>query len=145
MAALINAKREAFAQAMADGAEPGAAARAAGYKHSGNGLQEEYDIIARVEEIRLHRLGGGSRDPGPLMDYLMEMAIAARDRGTPQDFKNTVWMFDLIGKLKAQLPDPSSTPPAPVLLPHDVVLTDAEWMARYGPEAPGGKPDWSPK
>ncbi len=161
MTFLRHRKREAYAQALAVDLSPREAAKAAGYAEPRNktGLAKARDIVDREAEIRRARAGGGSRDLGGLIDELMATAAEARRLKDPRGIATTKGLYELVGKLKDKLPDPAGTlsprtppprsppatpptPPAPavVLQPWDADLSQEEWLARYGPDAPGGKP-----
>ena len=143
MAALTKPMQEAFAQAMADGANYMAAAMAAGYAGPRNyrNFADKPKIAKRIAEIRHVRAWGGSRELGVLIDELAATAIQARALNTAQGATAARGLFDLVGKYKDKLPGPASPPPAPAVPAHpdDEDLSEAEWLARYGPDAPGGK------
>ncbi len=148
MPALTRYRREAFAQAFADGDNHLVAGKKAGYVEPYNckGFEDLPEIKDRIAEIRRARLGGGSREVGVLIDELAETAIKARDLGTAPGVVAAKGLFDLVGKYKDKLPDPNaaSAPqaaPAVLVDPLDADLSEEEWLARYGPDAPGGKPD----
>ncbi len=158
MPALTKPMQEAFAQAMAAGANHIVAAKAAGYAEPHNYRQfaDRPRIAKRIEDIRRERAWGGSRDLGGLIDAAMTVADAVGSDG-PKGATAAKGLYELVHKLKAHLPDPAapSRPPAApaassfpaldlVAHPTDAPVSEAEWLARYGPEAPGGKPDKGP-
>ncbi|HEV2364048.1 MAG TPA: hypothetical protein VGS12_07620 [Caulobacteraceae bacterium] len=123
------------------------AAKSAGFRWPGYGrrIADDPDIVGRVEFLRRRLGGAGSRDCAYIIDKLMDQAHAAASIGSAQGFQAARALYELAAKLKAGLPaDPAEVPSAPVF-PLDERLTDEEWMARYGPDPPGGKcSDWKP-
>ncbi len=145
MPALIKPRQEAFAQAMADGANYKEAAARAGYTRNGKRLADNSNIKERIDQIRRARIGGGSREFGALMNELVATAFQARDLDTAQGMTAAKGLFELVGRYKDKLPDPNaaSAPAATAVLhPDDEDLSEEEWTARYGPEAPGWKTGW---
>ncbi|HEV2364720.1 MAG TPA: hypothetical protein VGS12_11055 [Caulobacteraceae bacterium] len=145
---LDNPRREAFCQALAGGATVAEAGREAGFTWRGHAMRimDKPDIVGRTAAIRLRLAGGGSRDISAIIDGLLETALEARTGCDPKAAMTARAAYETAAKFKLQLPaDPKPTAAAPVLKnPIDQRLTDAEWMARFGPEPPGGKTDWNP-
>jgi hypothetical protein len=132
MAALKYGKHEAFAWALAEGGDVMEAYAAAGYElpHRQMALRmaRQKNIAARVEELRIELLWGGSPDLAVVINALMKLGTeGAADSAALVAAKRSCLVE--AAKLKGQLP----LPPPPPVEPIFRQMSGEEWNAKYGP------------
>ncbi len=137
MAALKNARQEAYCQARAKGSAPVAAYVEAGYAYSGRyrfpRLEEKNDISERIAELVHHLARGGSRDLGPVIDEMLSMARAAIEVKNAAAFVAAKGFLVEAARLKLMLPHDGWANKRPHI---DINLSDEEWTKRFGAPAP---------
>ncbi|HEV2362893.1 MAG TPA: hypothetical protein VGS12_01710 [Caulobacteraceae bacterium] len=151
---LDDARRERFAHAVASGLSPKAAAAEAGFARPRQAfrLLASPAVARRIAALRCERAGGGSRDLGPLIDKLLGIFDAGLALKNAQALVAARGALVEAARLKQLLPfAPGEAPPpaAPVATGEpfhwtDKEMSDEEWNAHFGPEAPGGKIGWKP-
>ncbi|HEV2365507.1 MAG TPA: hypothetical protein VGS12_15055 [Caulobacteraceae bacterium] len=151
---LENERREAFAQAVARGMSCARAAEKAGFGFHRHGarLARARDVAARIGAIRASLAGGGSRELGPLIDRLLGIFVAGVTLNNAAALVAARSALVEAARLKQLLPfapgeGPPAAAPAPTGEPFhwtDKEMSDEEWNAHFGPEAPGGKIDYNP-
>jgi hypothetical protein len=133
MAALTIARRELFAQGLAQGLSPDEAAVKAGYEGEKKQARKRAlhpKVVERVEELRRLRAWGGSSDVGPLIDELMKTVQEARKLDTAAAFVAIRGLIVEAARLKQMLPETESDDPP------CRELTREEWVEKFSPKTP---------
>ncbi|MGH6987788.1 MAG: hypothetical protein ACRED9_13260 [Caulobacteraceae bacterium] len=138
---LIRFRREAFAWALAGGLAPRAAARAAGYAalRKANRLARASDIRARRAFLSRQLARGGGPDLTSVIDQLLDIAHDGVALGHAGGLTAARLALVEAARLKRLPPARGAAPPGLDAPPRDLEtpLSDEEWLARHGPQAPG--------
>ena len=137
MPELTNPQHEAFAQALVAGASQKKAYEEAGFNkpHGGNAsrVANYPDVAERVKELkrRRHPTAGACLTDTitrllALADTCGAMKTAASQREARMACLDAYRLWEILQRQEKK----------PRLLPHDVQLTEAEWVAKYGVTAP---------
>jgi hypothetical protein len=127
----LNARQEALAKALAQGASPNKAHTGAGYAKSTDEANRHANhpaIVARVQELTEQLQWGGSEDLAPVIDALRLLFDESHELKSAAAIKERREILVQVARLKALLPYRQPT--------HDIEppMSRAEWLATYPPK-----------
>lgn len=136
MAAFEDERREKFARGLAEDLPAWRAWEAAGYgrnPHRARTRAAKAEMIARVRELRLARLWGGSRDLAPVIDECMRLAQIAGEQPTGAALIAARGLLAEAARLKQMLPMTGNGAQNARWVPPEPVMDHEAWMARFAP------------
>jgi len=129
MLPLSDARKEAFARALACGFTAKAAALEAGYSNKGSRTYQRAareEIKGRAAQIARTLPWSGTSDLAPVIDKLVAVTDACLKTGTASALATAVRALAEVARLKRLLPRASMLGPLPP------EMSEEEWLAEYG-------------